>query len=472
MAQKNIVTIGFELNNDNVNHCEFNSDSSLLDFDIILFKPDISEFISYSDMFEGKPCLTDHKSFQLKDRIQHWRREILESVDCGKTVVVFLSELTQVFIATGEKSFSGTGKNRQTTRHVGAYDNYKIIPAELDVVKTQGHEIKIAPKSSELIASYWKEFSEESCYKVTLGDKVPPCLLTKNGDKAVGSIVRHKSSNGTLILLPYMDFYPDNFLDHEGDWTNESGKFASRLIKSIVTLEKAIKNTGEVTAEPEWCKSKDYKLKSEDALDTQLLKVESELEQIQLKKESIINKLKDSGTLRNLLFEKGKPLEFSILDALKQLGFSVSQFENSESEFDAVFESKEGRLIGEAEGKDNKAINIDKLRQLALNIHEDLEREEVESPAKPVLFGNAYRLQELSERNDPFTTKCHTASKTNSTALLFTPDLFMVAKYLSDNKDLRFATKCRKTILSSIGRVNFPEIPKEKATSKTLKNES
>jgi hypothetical protein len=472
MAQKNIVTVGFELNNDNVNYCEFNSDSSLLDFDIILFKPDIDEFVSHNDMFEGKPSLSDHTSFQLKDRIQHWRREILESVDCGKTVVVFLSELTQVFIATGEKSFSGTGRNRQTTRHVGSYDNYKIIPAELNVVKTQGQEIKLAPKNSELIASYWKEFSGESSYKVTIGDKVPPCLLTKNGDKTVGSILRSKNSNGALILLPYMDFYPDDFFDEEGDWTTESMKFASRLTKSIVTIDKAIKNTGEVTAEPEWCKSTDYKLKSEDKLDTELLKIESELEQIQLKKESIINKLKDSGRLRNLLFEKGKPLEFSILDALKQLGFSVSQFENGESEFDAVFESKEGRLIGEAEGKDNKPLNIDKLRQLALNIHEDLEREEVESPAKPVLFGNAYRLQTLSERSDPFTTKCHTASKTNSTALVFTPDLFMVAKYLSDNKDLRFATKCRKAILNSIGRVNFPEVPKEKAIKKAVTNKT
>jgi hypothetical protein len=47
-----------------------------------------------------------------------------------------------------------------------------------------------------------------------------------------------------------------------------------------------------------------------------------------------------------------------------------------------VFESEEGRLIGEAEGKDNKAINVDKLRQLSMNIHEDIQREEVTTPAK------------------------------------------------------------------------------------------
>jgi hypothetical protein len=57
-----------------------------------------------------------------------------------------------------------------------------------------------------------------------------------------------------------------------------------------------------------------------------------------------------------------------------------------------VFESEEGRLIGEAEGKDNKAINVDKLRQLSMNIHEDIQREEVTTPAKGVLFGNGYRF--------------------------------------------------------------------------------
>ena len=80
------------------------------------------------------------------------------------------------------------------------------------------------------------------------------------------------------------------------------------------------------------------------------------------------------------------------------MGFTVSHFENSESEFDVIFESKEGRLIGEAEGKDNKAINIDKLRQLEMNIHEDFARDEVEDMAKGALIGNAYRLIEPEER--------------------------------------------------------------------------
>lgn len=80
------------------------------------------------------------------------------------------------------------------------------------------------------------------------------------------------------------------------------------------------------------------------------------------------------------------------------MGFRAEPFKDSNSEFDVVFESDEGRLIGEAEGKDSKAINVDKLRQLAMNIHEDLQREEVTKSAKGVLFGNGFRLSPLNER--------------------------------------------------------------------------
>jgi len=185
-----------------------------------------------------------------------------------------------------------------------------------------------------------------------------------------------------------------------------------------------------------------------------------------------LDELKDAARLRNLLYEKGKPLEYAILDALKILRFNTSQYDDGESEFDAVFVSSEGRLIGETEGKDRKAINIDKLRQLALNIHEDLEHEDVESPAKAVLFGNAFRLEPLNEREEPFTKKCISASSTSSAALVYTPDLFEVALYLSDNKDAKFATRCRKAILSTVGRVQFPDIPNDNKSKKTESSKS
>ncbi|QSO22328.1 hypothetical protein JZM63_18435 [Aeromonas caviae] len=262
-------------------------------------------------------------------------------------------------------------------------------------------------------------------------------------------------------MLPPCFIVGDDNEENEGEWTIEAKQFAAKFIQCIVSLDKALKSNGELTPEPEWAKEAEYKLNQENVATQKLLLIEKRLEEVQAEKEFVIDQLKRIERLRHLLFEKGKPLEYAILDALHAIGFNVSQFENGESEFDAVFESKEGRLIGEAEGKDNKAINIDKLRQLALNVHEDLEREEINEPAKSVLFGNAYRLLPLNERPEPFTQKCLSASITSSTALVFTPDLFKVAKYLKDNKDAKFATKCRKAILNTVGLVKFPDTPEQ-----------
>ena len=468
MANKKILTIGFSLADDQTEFCEFDSDTSLLDWDIILFKPNITEYLYRCEStFEGKPCLSDDESFKLRAQSEHWRREIKAAVEHGKLVLVFLSELTPLSIATGEKEFSGTGRNQKVTRIVTNYDNYQSIPLGLKPINSRGKEIKLCAKNSECISSYWHEFSGISSYKVIVDTELTPCLLTKHGDKVVGTIFRSKNSNGAMLCLPDIDFYPESFFigaedeENEGDWTAEAKQFASRMIKSIISMDKSLRSSGELTPEPNWAKDSKYRLNQEKLASQKLLKIEKTLEVVQAEKEAVIDEVKDLGRLRNLLFEKGKPLEYAILDALKIIGFEVSQFDDGKSEFDAVFESKEGRLIGEAEGKDNKAINIDKLRQLAMNIHEDLERDEVVEPAKPVLFGNSYRLQPIYERPEPFTTKCISAATTSSTALVFTPDLFYIAKYLKDNRDARFATKCRKAILTSIGKVNFPDVPQK-----------
>jgi len=264
-----------------------------------------------------------------------------------------------------------------------------------------------------------------------------------------------------LLLLPDLDFYDQTYMleDDECSWSKEGEQFASRMMACVVGIDKVLRSRSEKTPEPKWASELEFVLTAELELRVKLLHAESLLEEAQKNKEVIVNSLAKAGSLRALLFEKGKALEFAIIDALRLLGFTVSNFQNAESEFDVVFECDQGRLVGEAEGKDTKAVNIEKLRQLAMNIHEDLARDEVSMLAKPVLFGNGYRLLALHERADPFTTKCHSAAASSSTALVFTPDLFAVAKYIHSATDPAYARLCREAILSSAGRVIFPIVP-------------
>lgn len=99
---KKILLIGLEIASDQVETREFSSKASLLDWDIVLFRPDISEFYNYSQSsYQGKPNVDDSSSFRLKESCEHWRRELKQAVDAGRTVITFLAPLQEVYIDTG-----------------------------------------------------------------------------------------------------------------------------------------------------------------------------------------------------------------------------------------------------------------------------------------------------------------------------------------------------------------------------------
>lgn len=463
MSKKKILSIGIDLELEEIECIDINSSASLLDWDIILISPQLWSFYAGSDSYLGKHCFTDYNSAKVKQQCSHWSREIGEAVKHGKTVICFLTKKEEFYIATGEKSYSGTGRNQKTTRHVTLFSNYKLFPFEMKSTVSQGKEIRLTAKNSEVISSFWNEFSSLASYNVVLDlDGFIPLLTTKVGDKCVGAIIRNQTSNGSLIFLPEIDFDNQKFFTEEDDegsiyWTEEGNQFRRKFLQSVVDIDKIIHNSGEITPEPDWAKREYYQFENEKVITSELISIEQELEMVLEKKQAVINKLSEVNSLRGLLYEKGKPLEKCILRSLEILGFEAQPFHNYESEFDAVFCTGKGRLIGEAEGKDNKAINVDKLRQLSMNVNEDLMREDVDVPAKGVLFGNGYRMTEPSVRGDAFTEKCHLAAKANGTLLVPTYELFKVVKYLLDEPSEEFAAKCRQSFFEGVGLVEFPQ---------------
>jgi hypothetical protein len=464
MGKKNVVSIGYDIPGADIEKISLKSKASLLDYDVVIINPAIYDFYGYSyDEYLGKPCLDDSSSFSLKEHIEHWRREILESIKAGKNVFFMLNQEQKVYVATGTKSYSGTGRNRQSTKHVDLASNYQIVSGGIEVTNSNGSSMSLVGKDNAL-ATYWSSISSLSEFRVLLGGEgVKPIVQTKTGQKTVGARVRYKNAEGNLFLLPYVNFELDKYTyENEEDdktyWTDEAVALGKRFVSSICALDKSVKSTGELSAKPDWLTQDKYVLPKEEKIIRKLIEVEKKIDTLQKKKERYEQDIVDESLLKRLLYENGKPLENAIRLALELMGFAVSHFENSESEFDIVFESKEGRLIGEAEGKDNKAINIGKLRQLEMNIHEDFARDQVEDMAKGALIGNAFRLIEPSERDDFFTKKCLTAASRSGTALISTVDLFYAAKYLSGKADKSFSKKCRKSIIETTGVVNFPEI--------------
>lgn len=478
---KKILTIGCDIASDETHFEEFESKVSLLDWDIILFRPDIENFLYMSQgPYNGKTCLTDIGSFRLRESCEHWRREIRQAVDSGKTVIVFLAAVREVYVATGRKEYSGTGRNQRITNLVEIYSNYRALPMALNPVNATGSAMKLTSSGADALSLYWNLLSADSQYKVHLAkDSEGVVVTTKTGSVPVGIISRNENSTGACVLVPDIDFYKDEFFGNEDDeddsdemeWTDVATQFAGRFLAAIVSLDKSLHSSADATPQPDWVVSDQFSLSVEMELQSDLLKIEERIEAVQRQKEAILDLLKNAGKLRSLLYENGKPLEFAVLDALRLLGFNASQYKDSDSEFDVVFECVEGRFLGEVEGKDTKAINVEKLRQLGMNIVEDLQREDVESPAKGVLFGNGYRLTSPDERLVQFTDKCIKAAAASSTALIATDNLFKAVQYLKNQKDDDYASICRKTILLGNGLVTLPA-PPNSHLKKNVKDQS
>jgi hypothetical protein len=197
-------------------------------------------------------------------------------------------------------------------------------------VNSKGSAMKLLA-GAEVLAPYWSEFGAESEFKVILGNQTGVCISTKAGDKPVGALLRSKDSLGTVVLLPDIEFEREEFINSRFQRTAAAKQFAARMIAAVVALDGALKNSAEVTPEPDWASNPAFVLAKELTLRSELIEAEQQLQAAQLRKEGLLDRLNDAGRLRALLYEKGKPLERSILEALRWLGFDATPFRNADS---------------------------------------------------------------------------------------------------------------------------------------------
>nr|VFK24494.1 MAG: hypothetical protein BECKLFY1418C_GA0070996_11805 [Candidatus Kentron sp. LFY] len=208
MSKRTVASVGYDIPDVDVEDISIESKASLLDYDVVIFDPSIYDFYGYSYKdYRGKPCLDDHNSFSLKENMEHWKREILDSIKAGKNVFFMLNNEQEVYVATGKKSYSGTGRNRKTTRHVTSTSNYRMLPGEIKATNVVGSNMVLVGKDN-VLAPYWSALGKISEFRVLLeGDGViKPIVQTKTGDKIVGAHLRYKNADGNLLLLPYIDF--------------------------------------------------------------------------------------------------------------------------------------------------------------------------------------------------------------------------------------------------------------------------
>lgn len=451
---KSIVCINQEI--PTLESLDYFSSHSLRDFDIAVFNPKFP-YVERVHFSAGGSCISIDGTTRLSKAITHWHSELLGALRSGKTIFVNMEEYKEDQAAVSSEMKSKGQRNYNTTR----LDNYQALPVKLGLQNSKGKKINIHDFG---YATLFKAMQDLCEYRVIISPRagVDKILAARDGS-AVGAVVRIDQLAGSLVLLPYFDFYDDEFTeeDESGDeevWTDQAVGVAKGLIAQFVAIDKYLKTAEEGSPPPEWVLI--------TPMPSMIVSLEQEINEIGKKISKLEEQRAEAEKRRSdemeytfLLYENGKRLERAIEKALVLMGFSVSTFREGDLEIDHVIVSPSGRrMIGESEGKDNSPIDISKFRQLESNIGEDFERDGIEEHAKGLLFGNGFRLTSPDHRPEQFTKKSLTNAGRLGSALIRTSDLYMAAmQILDDPNNEGFKAACREAIEGTNGDiVKFP----------------
>jgi hypothetical protein len=465
--EKEILTIDFEIPGYAENNKSFFSDVSLMDADIVLFHP----YIPYSSSdYDGLPSLSESSSRSYRDAVPHWQNELNAYLESGKTVFLFLSKKESFYVKTGRAEH----KAKQTINYVDLRDNYEFLPVNVGTISSARGE-GIVNLGKAVFSEYYRCFGKLSHYEAYLNTNTASAFFVgKDRSKVLGAAF--KVRKGHLVILPCLSFEDESFTYYSDEeereyWNEDAISLGDELLKCLARIDSDLRHGVTSEEAPDWVKLPKFMTHREGRLRAQAEKKATIIEEAKAQLESINLDIKSASVLKGLLYAQGKELEHAVTHALKLLGYSAEGYDDGVLELDQIILSPEGhRYIGECEGKERKDVDVSKFRQLLDGLHADFEKEEIESRADGILFGNAHRLIEPEKRSSCFTKKCQSGAEREGIALVKTIDLFDVAKYLTDNDDSNFQQQCREAIHDARGKiVVFPPVPanqKRKASKK------
>lgn len=463
---KKILSIGYQIPGDQAECIDFSSEQSLMDADILLISPDslspIGNQVSFTASDES--CYNIEPSRAYKQKVSQLKKEIQDHINSGKNVFLLLSKKEEYSLA-----YSVTIEKKEHKYSVEKDSNYSFLPIDIGtLISASGKHIEFS--GNQIFSDFYKNFKNYLEYQLYIENpnNAQVIFTGKDRTKVLGAI--YKIGAGNLVVLPYLNYDYDEFVkieenekgEEEECWTETALGFGYKLIECLIQITNDINKLTERTLPPAWVSDPDFISVKEAKIIQSIENEEKKIIDVTRKINKLNGELSEERILKDLLFEQGKPLENAVIKAFKILGYHAENYNDGDLELDQVIISPEGhRYIGECEGKNERDIDISKLRQLLESMSADLDREEIEEKAFGILFGNPQRLVSLNERTLDFTKKCKTSAEREKIALIKTADLFGVVKYLSENNDEQFKKKCREAIHNGIGAIIvFPNVPK------------
>lgn len=299
--------IGFDYDN-----ADFGSAISFLDYDLVLIDCSIIQLeykANYArSTYLGLKSIGDSDSPRIVNDLNRRKQEILDLLKLGRTVFVYTPTQQKVYVDTGKREYSGTGKNMKTTRIVDELDILKFLPCSFNTVTAEGSSIE--PLRNPFFNDFWKNHIGEMLYTAYFdGEFGNPLAKIKGTNKVIASYL--PIENGNLVFIP-------KFINEDDDEELEA-RFLNSLIQIATNLKES---TGDYSL-PSW--SQNYIVPGEEEFKNELLNLEAELDSVKHKISIKKEKLLSLDEYKLLFTGTGRSLEVQVSKVFKELGFMVSE---------------------------------------------------------------------------------------------------------------------------------------------------
>ncbi|MFC2051005.1 hypothetical protein ACFLTN_07520 [Chloroflexota bacterium] len=437
-----ILSVDLKLDNDQITNESFLEAPSFHDFDIVVIDPlGVANFLNNQDHKYKDGFLTldyDSKGTNkwIRNAISERRRETKHFLSRGRLLVCILRRPNSAYLCSFRDEWP---KPNEEENWVNTYDwlplRYSSDSMISILTPAQGNRISLRD-SKHPFAPYFSDFNKQIYYEAYLDENKKPhyfenfyTIAETHGQFPVA--FSFELEGGQVVFLPPIE-NPD------------PKKLAGVLLNCILA------NSGRIeeSAPPSWLRHYSASVPGLADLEHQEKTLTEQLQRLGKQLDNIQQQKAEREKYLKLLYEQGKfQLEPVVRGAFSLLGFTVKEAEPS----DGLLESDEGVALLEIEGKDDKAINIDKYSKLLNYVIND-EAQTGTKRKKGILVGNGFRLNDPKDRRQQFTREVIGAAKSIGFCLLSTQIMFdLVCKVLDDpdNDDLK--RQIRQQLLATDG---------------------
>ena len=319
-----------EVNYQGFEEFEFGTNVSLLDYDaVVIYADNIAYAYTNSgraiEHYENKLLLSNSASHQIVEDFKLLNKQLQEMLNVGKNIYVFMGKNESCFIYTGEKKYSGTGKNTRTTNIVAPFDTYGFLPISIKPTHIVGENISCC--CNQPYIDFFKQTKQALYYSsiFQIPDSLPLARVSGTQNQVSAT---YKYGNGNIVFLP--DFYCEEKYEKDIEWKKKGEKILSAL------FELDAKNSfDDELVLPKWTEK--FSILDEDAIKDKLRDDRVKLQRLTTKIEKEEQNLLNVQRYKSILTASGDQLETIVKEVLCKLGFEMLEVEKGRSDIIARY---------------------------------------------------------------------------------------------------------------------------------------